>query len=324
MRCPACGYVSLDRLETCKHCGAPMAATASPQALRSGEDRSALIEIGEGELVEWLERPEDTPPEPDGGGGDFRIDDDLMEPGAELVLHERPEPVPAGFKDFFWGPSEPESPQGPRAFSLDLDHGSPADPQERGPIIDHDELVPDGFWAPRSAGFGRRAAALAVDLALFASALGLFLLGALLALRSRGFDTELLFAPPGRQAALVPFALLALLVSFAYSVFFHAGTGQTPGKRLAGLAVVSGDGSPPSTVAVVVRWLAAVLGLAVAGIGVAWALFEPRRRGWADLWSRTLIAGRRRGPDEPPASVPASVDKPWGRGYHASAEDGPR
>jgi len=38
------------------------------------------------------------------------------------------------------------------------------------------------------------------------------------------------------------------------------------------------------------------LSLACVGAGVAWALFEPRRRGWADLLSGTVIARRRSEP----------------------------
>ena len=30
MKCPSCGYVSFDRVEACKGCGAPLAATAVP------------------------------------------------------------------------------------------------------------------------------------------------------------------------------------------------------------------------------------------------------------------------------------------------------
>jgi uncharacterized RDD family membrane protein YckC len=160
------------------------------------------------------------------------------------------------------------------------------------PIIDQDEEVPDRYWAPEVAGLGRRAAALLVDQAVIAAILGAFFLGAYCALRISGFDTDLFLSPAGLRATAAPFALLAALLSLVYHAYFHASTGRTPGKALAGIEVRTVEGAVPGAARAALRWFGAALGLACAGVGVAWALFDPRRLGWADLLSGTIIARR--------------------------------
>lgn len=162
------------------------------------------------------------------------------------------------------------------------------------PIIDRDEEVPERFWAPEVAGLDRRALALLVDQSLQLAILGVFFLGARLALRLNGFDTDSLLGPAGLRASALPFALLATGLSLVYSVFFHGSRGRTPGKALVGIEVRTGDGGALGWGRAALRWCGAALALACAGIGIAWALFEPRRRGWADLLSGTLVARTRR------------------------------
>ena len=165
-----------------------------------------------------------------------------------------------------------------------------------GPVIDHDEEVPERYWAPEVAGLGRRALALLVDQALLLAALGFFFLGAFLALRSNGLDTGSVLAAALSWASALPFALLAAVLSLAYHVFFHGSTGRTPGKALIGIEVRTGAGGAVSWGRAALRWLGAALGLGCAGVGIVWALFEPRRRGWADLISGTVIVRPRREP----------------------------
>lgn len=166
------------------------------------------------------------------------------------------------------------------------------------PIIDSPQDIPGRFWAPESAGFIRRSAASAVDVALLAVLLGLFLGGASLGLAREGVDTSALCSSPGLQGALIPLALLAVFLSLVYHVAFDALAGRTPGKRLVGLEVRSPDGSAPTWGKAALRWCGGALGLVCGGVGVVWAFFEPRRRGWADLLSNTVVAER--APEEIP------------------------
>lgn len=162
------------------------------------------------------------------------------------------------------------------------------------PIIDRDDVVPERYWAPEIAGLSRRAIALLVDQSFLAAVLGLFFLGAFAALRLCGFDMGLFLGAASLQASALPFALLATVLSLAYSVFFHGSTGRTPGKALVGIEVRTGDGGKISWGRATLRWFGAALGLTCAGLGIFWVLFEPRRRGWADLISGTVVARRRR------------------------------
>lgn len=159
-----------------------------------------------------------------------------------------------------------------------------------GPIIDRDDEVPGRYWAPEIAGLRRRACALLVDQSLLAAVLGLFFLGTVAALRFDGHEKGLLLDAGSLRESALPFGLLAAVLSLAYSVFFHGTTGRTPGKALVGIEVRTGDGSAVSWGRATLRWMGAALGLACAGFGIFWVLFEPRRRGWADLISGTVVA----------------------------------
>lgn len=340
MKCPGCGYVSFDRLETCKRCGAPMSALSgvapgtvtAPAAPQAGGPPARPPASGEefvldGPLLEpALAEPAParrhlrgrsgragggaTPPGPvalpddalelseddlaatgdPAGEADetpFHIDDDIFDFGETAAAPPAAgaEPAAAGC----WQPFAVEPPEpAPGPSGQEWAGGGE-------PVIDRDEEIPERFWAPEIAGLGRRAAALLVDQAILALLLGLFFAAAYLALGVTGFDTDHLLSPDGLRASLAPFAMLAVVLSLAYQSFFHVSTGCTPGKALAGVEVRTADGAIPSPGRVLLRWLCAALGLAAAGLGVAWALIEPRRRGWADLLSGTVIARRSRG-----------------------------
>ncbi|MHB8834522.1 MAG: RDD family protein [Candidatus Methylomirabilia bacterium] len=176
---------------------------------------------------------------------------------------------------------------GPALVLPGEEHGHPVDLE---PIIDRDDEVPERYWAPEIAGLGRRALALLVDQLLLAAVLGIFFLGALTALQNNGLTTGLLLTADGLQASALPFALLAALLSLGYSGFFHGSTGRTPGKALVGIEVRTGNGGAMTWDRAILRWLGAALGLGCAGAGIFWALFEPRRRSWADLISGTVVA----------------------------------
>lgn len=330
MKCPGCGYVSFDRLETCKRCGAPMSALSDAGAATGSPARSPAEgreSAAEGMLFDAPEEPAPVPrrgrsrgpraraaaapPEP------ARMPDDALELSEDdLALHGGAVPEDAGMPfhidddvlafgeaDGFepprlsggtdpaadWQPFTVEPPE--PFFGLPGEDGAGGGGE---PVIDRDEEIPERFWAPEIAGLRRRAAALVLDLAILALLLGIFFAAAYVALGVSGFDAGHLLSPAGLQASVPPFAMLAILLSLAYQSFFHARAGCTPGKALAGVEVRTADGGVPSGGRVLLRWLCASLGLAVAGVGLAWPLVEPRRRGWADLLSGTVVARRRR------------------------------
>lgn len=300
MKCPRCGYSSSDRLETCIRCGTPMVATSgaagAPPAGAARDVHAALLDVDSLEIAEH-ELDASLASRPgfdgkDGADGDdashlFHLDDDLFKQ-FESTDAEAPWQV-AGLAG--WGgqedspPEESEDLPGPAlAFS-----GYERDLDGMGePIIDRDDEVPERYWEPEVAGLGRRALALAVDQALLTAVLGLFYLGALFALRLNEI------AAAGLQASVLPFGLLAVVLSFSYFSYFHGSTGCTPGKALVGIEVRTGAGGALGLGRAMLRWLGAALGLTCAGVGVLWAFFEPRRRGWADHLSGTVVARPRR------------------------------
>lgn len=293
MNCPGCGYESRDRLETCKRCGAPMAAgtaaaAVGAQCLLFEAEHHAPGHSVPGRRLRRItrgNRAETTGDLPE------LIDDDTLEVGESDL--ERALTAASGFV----------ADRDAVSFRIDDDLPGPAfalqDPEERlpagaEPIIDRADEVPQRYWAPEVAGLGRRAAALLVDHVLLLATLGIFLLGAALALRLNGLERELFLSAAGLRASALPFALLGAGLSLAFCVYFHRSRGRTPGKALFGIEVRTGAGGSLSWGRALLRWLGAVLGVACAGAGVCWVLIEPRRRSWADLISGTVVARTQR------------------------------
>lgn len=307
MKCPGCGYESLDLFETCRYCPPPPVAgevtlgsppiapgddlqslrfelerTAPGQGVSGRRRRRATQErrvVRGGDVVEMLD--DDAPP--------FRIDDDLFaehDPGAPEVPGTAPGSVDRAHHYDGW-PAVDADLSGPTFVLPDEENAPPADVE---PIVDRDDEVPERYWAPEVAGLGRRALALLVDQLLLIAVLGIFFFSALMALQRNSLTADLLLTADGLQASALPFVLLAALLSLAYSIFFHGSTGRTPGKALVGIEVRTGAGGAVTWDRAILRWLGAALGLACAGAGIFWAVFEPRRRGWADLISGTVVA----------------------------------
>ena len=328
MKCPKCGDEGFDVLETCNRCGAPMASSvptvdladdvldgrfqperAAPGQWAPGRRRSRAtpanrldrgadvvemldddaIEIGEDDLAGALSA---SPGFVEDDGCSFRIDDELFidhDSSAPEMPVAASEPAVTDEQNRLWRASGGDLPE--PAFALLREE--PGSEPGADPIIDRYEDVPERYWAPEIAGLGRRALALVVDQLVVLAVLGIFFLGAYGALQLNGYDSGSLLAAAGLQASALPFALLASVLSLAYCWFFHGSMGRTPGKALVGIEVRTADGGGLSWVRALRRWLGAALGLACAGVGIFWAIFEPRRRGWADLISGTVIARTR-------------------------------
>jgi len=111
-------------------------------------------------------------------------------------------------------------------------------------------------------------------------------------------------------------AFFTLLFTLAYSVVLHALAGQTMGKLLAGIRVVTvgGDRVPAGTA--LLRYLAYYVSLAPLGLGFLMAALRSDRRALHDLLAGTRVE---RLPPAPPASPPATSAPP----YEAAATRGP-
>ena len=147
---------------------------------------------------------------------------------------------------------------------------------------------------PRPAGFWIRVVATLIDLAVIFVVKGL--LGVLAARTWRG-DVQTL----GIQGAL---ALSTLLFAAAYVIVLHAVEGQTIGKLVVRVRVVSLDGSPPPLGASVLRFLACFASAVPLGFGFVMAGLRRDRRALHDLLAGTrverLAPAPRPAPLEPP------------------------
>jgi uncharacterized RDD family membrane protein YckC len=84
-----------------------------------------------------------------------------------------------------------------------------------------------------------------------------------------------------------------LLTVLAYHILFHVlSAGQTPGKRWVGIRVMSADGYPPSTLAIVLRalvWPLDVLVPVPAPLGLILIAATPKHQRLGDLAAGTLV-----------------------------------
>ena len=127
-------------------------------------------------------------------------------------------------------------------------------------------------------GIARRLAAALYDLILVAAVVivATFPLAALLGDATHGWQRHLLQA-------------WVLLVSGAYFVWFWTHGGRTLAMKTWRIRLVSADGRPVGTLRAIHRFAVAVLGLAAAGAGFAWALVDRERQFLHDRLSGTRL-----------------------------------
>ena len=82
---------------------------------------------------------------------------------------------------------------------------------------------------------------------------------------------------------------MLVLVIYGFFVGFWAGPGRTLGMQSWGLQLETMDGGRPSVAAASLRFVAAIVSLAAAGLGFLWQLWDPDRLTWHDRISGTRI-----------------------------------
>ena len=159
--------------------------------------------------------------------------------------------------------------------------------------------VPRGRERPvlrvRAAGFPRRMAAAVVDLLLVSAVSAAVALVAALLLgvhlpSAKEFGADFVMAGLLDRNPMVAGALGLLLgMSALYQVYLGGILGQTLGKRLLGLRVISSHGQAPGPVIACVRFVTMALSLALAGLGFLWCIFDRERRALHDHLSGTYV-----------------------------------
>ena len=84
-------------------------------------------------------------------------------------------------------------------------------------------------------------------------------------------------------------SIVSLIFILAYYVFFWFVAGQTPGKAVMGVRVVSLHGGKISVWQALLRYLGYYISGAAFGIGFLWILVDDRRMTWHDKIARTCV-----------------------------------
>lgn len=147
----------------------------------------------------------------------------------------------------------------------------------------------------RAARFPRRLAAALVDLSLVTLVASAASAGAALALgvdlpSSKEFGADFVMAGLLDRNPMVAGALGLLLgMSALYQVYLGGILGQTLGKRLFRLRLISGQGRAPGPLVACVRCAAMALSVGLAGLGFLWCIFDRERRALHDHLAGTYV-----------------------------------
>ncbi len=79
------------------------------------------------------------------------------------------------------------------------------------------------------------------------------------------------------------------LVTAMYNIWFHSKTGQTLGKKLVGIRVVSRDGNPMNLEKSFTREVGYVLARLIFGLGLLMIIFDRNNQGFHDKFAETYV-----------------------------------
>ena len=133
--------------------------------------------------------------------------------------------------------------------------------------------------AVQPASLSRRAAAMLYDtILLFA----LLMLATIPFVALRGGE----MVEPSRNTV---YRIALAAVIFTYFVAYWSWKGRTLGMQSWGLQLQARDGRVPGVATASLRFFAALLSLAVLGLGFLWQLWDREHLTWHDRWSNTRL-----------------------------------
>jgi len=148
------------------------------------------------------------------------------------------------------------------------------------------------------AGFVSRLMAFVIDAVIISFTIGAvtwFLSVTATVLQLRSFLGFSLSALPGSAEFIdalfgpVTASVFVAFVIIAYQVFFIAFAGQTPGKALLGLRVVSMDGKRLGYGKAILRLIGYIVSGLPLYLGFIWIIFDDRRQAWHDKIAGTCV-----------------------------------
>jgi uncharacterized RDD family membrane protein YckC len=85
-------------------------------------------------------------------------------------------------------------------------------------------------------------------------------------------------------------ALLGLVIGVGYSYYFWTTSGQTPGKMVMSLKVVSAEtGGLLEPSAALLRYVGYIVSSIPIGLGYLWVLWDPKHDAWHDKIAKTKV-----------------------------------
>jgi uncharacterized RDD family membrane protein YckC len=152
------------------------------------------------------------------------------------------------------------------------------------------EEEPAVIWeGPRRGGFFLRSMAFAVDHLILLFTLAIFTVVGFLAAEIGGGGARDFFFYPQARIVLPILLPLAIILFIAYFAFFHGAWGQTIGKMIFGLRVITIDGQPLSFTRAFSRTIVYTLSAIPFFLGFIWVGFTSSKRSWHDLIAGTMV-----------------------------------
>ena len=106
-------------------------------------------------------------------------------------------------------------------------------------------------------------------------------------------DAIIIGVPTFILAMILPLPLvylLALVAGIAYQVYFWTTTGQTVGKKLMGLKVVSAEtGELLDTGGAAIRYVGYIVSGIPIYLGFLWVIWDPKHEAWHDKIAKTKV-----------------------------------
>jgi uncharacterized RDD family membrane protein YckC len=124
-----------------------------------------------------------------------------------------------------------------------------------------------------------------------------------------GFRTMAQGSPAGRHDALEPtlnlapdrlllimvvYLILIFVWSIGYYVCFWSAGGQTPGKMILGIRVISTSGEIISLPRAFLRYIGQIIGSIPLCLGFLWIIWDRDKQGWHDKIAGTLVVRAKR------------------------------
>lgn len=153
-----------------------------------------------------------------------------------------------------------------------------------------EEEEPALIWdGPRKGGFWLRSMAFAIDHLILLFTLVIFTVVGFLAAEIGGGGARDFFLYQQARIVLPILLPLAIILFITYFTFFHGSWGQTIGKMICGLRVVTIDGQPLSFPRALLRTIVYALSAIPFFLGFIWVGFSSSKRSWHDLIAGTMV-----------------------------------